>query len=479
MGCGASSSAAPGPRVHPEVGTPTLGEGKESEPRRAEEANASGEKSASSTGSPADSDGNSTHNNNTKINSASGARSPTGSAGSGNVNHSSMSSDTVQRDLALAAEAQRRDREQQQQRASDITAAAASAATDVVSDGTGGAEVSPVALFRAVKKGDVGALRAALDAGVDVNARGMWENTALICACQYAMREAALFLIGTAGCDVNAANEKNCTALHHAAIEGEADIVTGLIVAGASPLVPEAKLYNEKVDKNEVLDPVQAACASGSGAAAAAIVDAVLKSPRAVDEYTEGAIRCIQITLDRGMGEVIEHALRLGRLLSSDAVASTISASCKTEAMASAVLNFAKSDTDSNTSGAGNAVLALAARNGWSDALGTAIGMGALLNGESSDGQEDADLLLVLAVQSGSLPSVKCLLEGGCVRGRETAMEAAQRSEKQDMVDALLMYESGAALGDSASADAEPGEAELNDTEPIGAMPTDGASDAA
>ena len=162
MGCGSSSSTPPGPRVHPEDEPPTTGEGKVGEVRPAKQAGGSDDDAASRL---ADSE------------------------------EESKGRDTVQEDIALAAEAQLKDRERLQ-------------VSTGVSDAVGGTRSSPVTLFRAAKNGDLNGLRGMLEAGIDVNARGMWENTALICACQYGMTDVALLLIGTHGCDVNAKNEK-------------------------------------------------------------------------------------------------------------------------------------------------------------------------------------------------------------------------------------------------------------------------------
>jgi ankyrin repeat protein len=53
---------------------------------------------------------------------------------------------------------------------------------------------------------------------VDVNTRGMWGNTPLISACQYQHTKVALYLC-LHGADVNAANERNNTALLYACLE--------------------------------------------------------------------------------------------------------------------------------------------------------------------------------------------------------------------------------------------------------------------
>lgn len=112
----------------------------------------------------------------------------------------------------------------------------------------------------AAKDGNLDAVRQALSAtDVDVNMRGMWNNTPLICACQYRHADIAITLCD-AGADVNAVNEKGNTALLHAAVEGLTDVVVALLAKGASPAPPASIIYNGEADANQVLTPFIAAC---------------------------------------------------------------------------------------------------------------------------------------------------------------------------------------------------------------------------
>ena len=128
-----------------------------------------------------------------------------------------------------------------------------------------------VALFRATKDGDVEQVQQVLAQGANVNVKGMWDNTPLICACQYGYTQVAVALLNAPDCDVNAVNEKGCTALHHACIEGLHTLVPLLLEKGARSNVPPAKLYNNSIDKNETLDPLQAATAVGDVASVVAL----------------------------------------------------------------------------------------------------------------------------------------------------------------------------------------------------------------
>jgi ankyrin repeat protein len=88
---------------------------------------------------------------------------------------------------------------------------------------------------------------------------GMWDNTPLICACQYSHAEVALALI-QAGADVHAVNEKGNTSLLHACVEGLTEVVSELLHRGADATAAAAVIYNSVTDSNQVLSPLMAAC---------------------------------------------------------------------------------------------------------------------------------------------------------------------------------------------------------------------------
>ena len=68
------------------------------------------------------------------------------------------------------------------------------------------------AFVRALKCGDLGQLIFCLDNGVDMERRGMWENTPLLLACHYGHAAIALELLRR-GASAAAVNEKGCTPL--------------------------------------------------------------------------------------------------------------------------------------------------------------------------------------------------------------------------------------------------------------------------
>lgn len=71
----------------------------------------------------------------------------------------------------------------------------------------------------------------------------MWENTPLISACQY-KHEAVCRALVAAGADCNARNERGCTPLLHAALEGLVGLVELLLTHGAQAAPPIGLVYN-------------------------------------------------------------------------------------------------------------------------------------------------------------------------------------------------------------------------------------------
>lgn len=108
----------------------------------------------------------------------------------------------------------------------------------------------------------------------------MWDNTPLICACQYRHVDVALELIA-AGADVCAVNEKGNTALLHASLEGLVTVVTALLARGAVVDVAPSLIYNSVTDSNQMLTPVTAATQNEHSDVLASLTLAVASAPRA------------------------------------------------------------------------------------------------------------------------------------------------------------------------------------------------------
>jgi ankyrin repeat protein len=113
----------------------------------------------------------------------------------------------------------------------------------------------------------------------DVNYRGMWLNTPLICACQYTNSTIALELIRTYKADVDLVNERGASALHHACGEGMIEVVSEILLTyhesmettinGSSDrslslsLNQPGVLYSSALDCNLKATPLMCASAAG------------------------------------------------------------------------------------------------------------------------------------------------------------------------------------------------------------------------
>ena len=111
--------------------------------------------------------------------------------------------------------------------AATIESGASLAATSTVTPTAEASNPAPEQLNRsfikALKAGDVAQVRSLLDQGVDIERRGMWENTPLLVACHYGHAAVALELLAR-GASPAAVNEKGCTALLHACVESMTEV---------------------------------------------------------------------------------------------------------------------------------------------------------------------------------------------------------------------------------------------------------------
>ena len=95
------------------------------------------------------------------------------------------------------------------------------------------------ALIAAAKEGDVGQIRAQLQAGADVNARDGAQRTALLLAVRSGPRAVVRALI-EAGAGLDARDQDGRTALMEAARRKEAMLALDLVAAGADVNVADA-----------------------------------------------------------------------------------------------------------------------------------------------------------------------------------------------------------------------------------------------
>jgi ankyrin repeat protein len=120
----------------------------------------------------------------------------------------------------------------------------------------------PRNIIAAAKKGDVKTLKELIAEGMDVDKRGMWESTPLICACQYGREEAALALMEL-GANVAAVNEKGVNPLLLASLEGLPGVVDAILAKVPSAVQTPASVYNAVNDKTMSFTPLLAASITG------------------------------------------------------------------------------------------------------------------------------------------------------------------------------------------------------------------------
>ncbi|CAM9276154.1 unnamed protein product, partial [Ectocarpus sp. 13 AM-2016] len=98
----------------------------------------------------------------------------------------------------------------------------------------------------------------------DLDERGMWGNTPLIVATQYAHPDIALALIA-GGANVTLENERQATALHFSCVEGSVGVVSALLNSGANVDPSVATVHHPGVNGGQTipLTPLSAAATGG------------------------------------------------------------------------------------------------------------------------------------------------------------------------------------------------------------------------
>jgi len=114
-------------------------------------------------------------------------------------------------------------------------------------------------IITAIKSGDSDLVSELIHSGVDVNVRGMWENTPLITACQYGHAKIVDLLLNNESIDVNSVNEKGNSALLFAVIEGMDCVVQCLLSRGAKVDVSPSRVYNKILDCSSLYTSLTAA----------------------------------------------------------------------------------------------------------------------------------------------------------------------------------------------------------------------------
>eukprot|EP01048_Picozoa_sp_COSAG05_P017731 COSAG05_NODE_2470_length_3023_cov_2.592339_3_plen_334_part_00 len=123
----------------------------------------------------------------------------------------------------------------------------------------------PKHLLRACKDNDAQRAAELLGIGIDIEHRGMWGNTPLLCATAYGSASVAELLVSR-GADCTVVNEDGATPLMLACLEGLQAAVAGMLArpgGGLDLWPPAATVYSRAVDSASAQTPLRAACEGG------------------------------------------------------------------------------------------------------------------------------------------------------------------------------------------------------------------------
>lgn len=130
----------------------------------------------------------------------------------------------------------------------------------------------PKQLLRAAKDDNVARVLELLDLGLDMEHKGMWGNTPLLCACAYGCPGVADALVKR-GADCTVRNDDGATPLLLACMEGLDEAALGMLAHGdVNTWPPAATVYNQVVDSSEAQTPLRVACQNGRAALVRALL---------------------------------------------------------------------------------------------------------------------------------------------------------------------------------------------------------------
>lgn len=167
----------------------------------------------------------------------------------------------------------------------------------------------PKQLLRAAKDDNVARVVELLDLGLDMEHKGMWGNTPLLCACAYGCPGVADALVKR-GADCTVRNDDGATPLLLACMEGLDAAALGMLAReGVALWPPAATVYNQVVDSSEAQTPLRVACQNGR----VALVRALLAQDILSDAPNPAAIGSALVAAARhGREEVVELLLSAG-----------------------------------------------------------------------------------------------------------------------------------------------------------------------
>jgi ankyrin repeat protein len=296
----------------------------------------------------------------------------------------------------------------------------ASVAVDIVRKPQGG-----MTIFRAVKKRDRAALELLLADGCDVDERGSFQNTPLLCACAEGYADIAMLLMD-AKADVFAKNEQGATAIHFAAADGLLSICSKLLehqVSVEDVIRPATSgIYHREIDEYHACTPLESAAMCGY----LDIVQSFLKLDQLNKDEPDSA-GCY------GVGsQSVWAACRYGQ------------SSCARALLA------AKASPDFKTPEGVSCVEAACMNQKNKAKQESALAVLKVLleeapNGQPPDVNDTAGAPLVTCVLQGNKSAVELLLTHGCQvnvhgQGGRTALHAACERQSKDIVELLLSH---------------------------------------
>ena len=175
--------------------------------------------------------------------------------------------------------------------------------------GDAAAAPQPKQLLRAAKDDDVARVTELLDLGLDMEHKGMWGNTPLLCACAYGCAGVADALVKR-GADCTVVNDDGATPLLLACMEGLDAAALGMLGRdGVALWPPAATVYNQVVDSSEAQTPLRVACQNGRADLVRALLDqGVLSAAPDAAAVASALVAAAK----HGREEVVEILLEVG-----------------------------------------------------------------------------------------------------------------------------------------------------------------------
>eukprot|EP00743_Colponemidia_sp_Colp-15_P002581 GILK01002796.1.p1 GENE.GILK01002796.1~~GILK01002796.1.p1 ORF type:complete len:384 (+),score=45.40 GILK01002796.1:64-1215(+) len=163
-------------------------------------------------------------------------------------------------------------------------------------------------LLAASKQGNMEVVQQLLeDPTVNIDQRGMWDNTPLLIAISYLHKDIAILLINK-GATVDIINENGVSPLLQASLEGMTEVVELILKKCTKTDYPSAQVYNRLTDHNSFLTPLAAAAQNGF----AEIVSLLLSYGAPVDTVNLSGVTALMCACEKGHLNIVTKILETG-----------------------------------------------------------------------------------------------------------------------------------------------------------------------